>query len=396
VADGAGGAVIAAPARALPDAGTAAVVDAVMHAARARTPLRIVGAGSWLDAGRPVLARQRLELGPLVGITEYTPGDLTLTARAGTPLSAIEAATGAERQWLPFDPFGAPGGTLGATVATASAGPLAHAFGLPRDNVLGLEFVTGAGNVVRGGGRVVKNVAGFDLTRLLVGSWGTLGAITEVTVRLRARPEADVTLALRGPALAAPGPLLDALRTLGTTAVAPLALELLAAPLAAQIGLGAGPALLARLGGNEPFVRGQRSALAQTGDWAEAPADVWERLRGCEPPAAGVVRFSAPPSQMAATWAHALAVCAAVPGAFAHASVGRGVARCVVPTGTNAERAALAPALAAPFAGTRVVERLPAELWPAPEPSRVRDRLERGVRRTFDQQGILNPGILGA
>ena len=391
MADGAGRAVIAAPTAALPGSTTAAVVDAV----RAGAPLRIAGAGTWLDAGRPVRAREQLALGTLAGIVDYTPGDLTLTARAGTPLAAIDEATRAERQWLPLDPFGSPAGTIGATVATASAGPLAHAFGLPRDNVLGLEFVTGAGSVVRGGGRVVKNVAGFDLVRLLVGSWGTLGVLTEVTVRLRARPEAEVTLALRGPALAAPAPLLAALRTLGTTAIAPLALELVDARLAERLGLGDGPALLARLGGNEPFVAGQRAALAPLGDWTELPAAVWERLRDCEPREAGVVRFSAPPSRMAATWAHALAVCAALPGAFAHASVGRGVARCVMPTGGAPREAALARALASPFDGTRVVERLPAALWPAREPAPVRDRLERELRRAYDPQGILNPGILG-
>src|SRR5207302_9995395 len=92
---------------------------------------------------------------------------------------------------------GADDGTIGATAATASAGPLATFFGTPRDLILGVEFVTGRGQIARGGGRVVKNVAGFDLTRLLVGSWGTLGVITEVTVRLHARPEVDVSLGIQ-------------------------------------------------------------------------------------------------------------------------------------------------------------------------------------------------------
>ena len=379
--------MIAAPTAALPGSSTAAVVEAVRTGER----LRIVGAGGWLDAGRPVRAREQLSLAPLAGITEYTPGDLTLTALAGTPLAAIDAATRAEGQWLGLDPFGSPAGTLGATVATASAGPLAHAFGLVRDNVLGLEFVTGAGSVVRGGGRVVKNVAGFDLVRLLVGSWGTLGVITEATMRLRARPEVDVTLALRGPALAAPAPLLAAI---GAAAIAPLAFELLSAPLAEALALGDGPVLLARLGGNEPLVRGQRAALAAVGDWTELPAVVWERLRDCEPPAAGVVRYSARPSRVAATWAHALDVCGRVPGAFAHASPGRGVVRCVLPTDAPELREAVGAALALPFDGTRIVERLPAALWPDRAAEPVRDGLARGVRRAYDPQGILNPGIL--
>src|SRR5207247_2074887 len=142
-------------------------------------------------------ANESVSTRDLAGITEYVPGDLTLTARAGTTLEDIRLATAAHDQWLALDPYGGDEGTLGATIATASAGPLSTSFGTPRDLMLGLEFVTGEGVVVRGGGRVVKNVAGFDLTRLLTGSWGTLGVITEVTLRLHARPEAEESIAVR-------------------------------------------------------------------------------------------------------------------------------------------------------------------------------------------------------
>ena len=169
----------------------------MLDAAQRGAPLRIVGRGTWLDAGRPVRATETLSTRELSGITEYVPGDLTLTARAGTTLGEIREATAAHGQWLALDPSGSDDGTIGATIATASAGPLVTFFGAPRDLVLGVEFVTGAGVVARGGGRVVKNVAGFDLTRLLTGSWGTLGVITEVTVRLHARPEADESVADR-------------------------------------------------------------------------------------------------------------------------------------------------------------------------------------------------------
>jgi len=370
--------------------GTAAVAEAVHAAAAACTPLRLVGRGTWLDAGRPVRAITSLSLAPLAGIVDYTPGDLTLTAGAGTTLAEIARVTRAERQWLALDPFGSPEGTLGATVATTSAGPLAHAFGTPRDNVLGLEFVTGTGAVVHAGGRVVKNVAGFDLTRLLVGSWGTLGAITEVTVRLRARPEVDATIVL--PAPAAPtslGALLDQLRA---APVAALAAELLNAPLAVQLGVADGPALLVRLAGNADLVRAEQAALAALGDAAAAPVDVWDRLRACEPAGAAVARFSGPPARMAATWTHALEVAERWPGTAAHASVGRGVARCVLPTG---DARALASALQPTFAGTRIFERLPNELWATLAPTAVADRLSRGVKRAYDPHGLLNPGILG-
>ena len=173
---------------------TAAVVAAIKESEKGRTPIRISGGSTWLDAGRPVRANKTLSLAGDTGVVSYVPGDLTLTVRAGTPLSEIDRVTREHDQWLPLDPYGSPDGTIGATIATASAGPLASSFGLPRDLLLGLEFVNGRGDVVRGGGKVVKNVAGFDLSRLLTGSWGTLGVITEVTVRLYACPRATALL----------------------------------------------------------------------------------------------------------------------------------------------------------------------------------------------------------
>ncbi|NUP54906.1 MAG: FAD-binding protein [Gemmatimonadaceae bacterium] len=172
------------------------LADRVRSARAAGTPLRIVGGGHWLDAGRPCRALETISLAEDAGIVEYEPGDLTLTARAGTTLADLARITRAEGQWLPLDPFGSAAGTLGATVATGSAGPLASAFGTPRDQVLGCEIVTGTADVVRAGGRVVKNVAGYDLTRLNVGAWGTLGVLTEISVRLRALPEMDRTFAV--------------------------------------------------------------------------------------------------------------------------------------------------------------------------------------------------------
>jgi glycolate oxidase FAD binding subunit len=126
-------------------ADAAEAAEAVRGAAAAGTRLRLVAGGTWLDAGRPVRADAVLPLGALAGVVDHAPGDLTLTARAATPLRDVAAAARAAGQFLALDPPGADGGTLGAAVATASAGPLAHAFGTPRDLVLGAEFVTGAG-----------------------------------------------------------------------------------------------------------------------------------------------------------------------------------------------------------------------------------------------------------
>ena len=379
---------------------TAAVREAVREAAAAARALRIAGRGTWLHAGRPVRAAVPLDVRALSGIVEYVPGDLTLTARAATSLAEIAAVTAAEGQWLALDPMGGDAGSLGATAATASAGPLAHAFGLPRDNVLGVEFVAGTGEIVRGGGRVVKNVAGFDLTRLTVGAWGTLGVITELTVRLRARPEVDVTVTLPLPEGGAP--LADALAGVRKAPLAALALEMVSPRLARRLGLGDGPMLLARLGGNEESVRAQRGTLSAMGgastgsgqSLAEVPADVWTRLRESEPADATIVRFSDLPSKLHATWAHALAVADRFPDALVHASLGRGVARCIIPDASLEPARVGGVVRADSFGGARIFERLPAEVWPA-LPAGASDRLSRGVKRVFDPANVLNPGILG-
>jgi glycolate oxidase FAD binding subunit len=366
----------------------ALAAQVAVHRARAAGGgLRIAGAGCWLDAGRPVHATQRFSLAPYAGIVDYVPGDLTLTALAGTTLGEIRRATAAERQWLALDPAGGDAGTIGATIATASAGPLSHAFGTPRDATLGLEFVTGAGDVARGGGRVVKNVAGFDLVRLMTGAWGTLGIVTEVTVRLRARPAVEETVAVAlpdaGPALA---PCLAALRAAPLVA---LALELLSPALSASLGMERRPLLLARLGGNEALVRAQRATLATLGDAAPAPDDVWDRLATAEPVGGAVCRFSALPSRLADTWTLASAAAEGADG-FAHATVGRGIARVALPATADAR------ALALPnFTGRRVYERLPAALWATLAPSAVADDLSQRIARAFDPDGALNPGVLG-
>lgn len=384
---------------------TTGVAAAVREAASGRTALRVVGAGTWLDAGRPVATGMTLSVAALAGIVEYVPGDLTLTARAGTTLSIIDDATRAEGQMLALDPFGTPLGTLGATVATASAGPLAHAFGTPRDNVIGLELVDGDGHVVRAGGRVVKNVAGFDLVRLMTGAWGTLGVLTEVSVRLRPRPEHDFTIAIALPSGVALAGWLRELRALPLTA---WALDMVNAPLAESLGLGRRAQLLARLAGNEPLVRAERASLATLGDVDEIPDDVWARLRQVEPAVASVLRVSARPSRLAELCTALFAPAAASVGLLAHASVERGIVRCILP----GEGGFGLPRFdSMPSPPTVVVERLPAALWathgdwyghpasaplggPAEAPSPAA-RLTAAVRRAFDPRGILNPGILG-
>lgn len=367
-----------------------AVADRVRSARAARSPLRIVGGGHWLDAGRPSRAVDPLSLASAAGIVEYEPGDLTLTARAGTTLADIARITRAEAQWLPLDPFGSAGGTLGATVATSSAGPLGAAFGTPRDQVLGCEIVTGTADVVRAGGRVVKNVAGYDLTRLNVGAWGTLGVLTEISVRLRALPETDRTFAVE----VAAG---DAWAWLRASEFTPLAAELVSPALAALLGAGSGAVLLVRLGGNDALVRGAMESLGVLGPMREVATAVWEALAVCEPPGSAVVRLSTAPSRAAALWDRASAIVARA-GGSAHATLTRGVVRCILPVtaGDDEENARLRGMVGAlQNLGTSIVERLPAALWPAIVAPAAVDPLSVRVRNAFDPDRILNPGILG-
>ncbi len=172
----------------------------VRDAGAVREGLRLAGAGTWLDAGHPVRATRVVSLRALAGITSYNPADLTLTCGAGTTLEELDHATRRHGQWCPLAVGPAAGAwTVGATVSTAFEGPFAATLGRPRSLVLGLECVDGTGRIIAAGGRVVKNVAGFDLTRAMVGAWGTLGAITQVHLRLRARPAVEEWWAVRVP-----------------------------------------------------------------------------------------------------------------------------------------------------------------------------------------------------
>lgn len=373
--------------------GSVAEVCAVIREAiDQKTAVRIVGRGTWLDAGRPVAATHHLSLEGLSGIVDYTPGDLTLTARAGTTLAEIVRATAAEGQWLALAPWGGDMGSLGATVATATAGPMSGALGTPRDVVIGLEAVTGSADVIRGGGRVVKNVAGFDLTRLMVGAWGTLGVLTEISVRLRGLPERETTIAMPMPnAHAAVNDFLGRLRSAG---IAPIALEMLSSRLATQVGLGDAPVLVARLTGNADAVAAQQAALGTLGDTSEIDRSIWDALRTTDQADTTIVRFSSPVTRFAEAWASADRLAKAGDG-HAHASVLRSSVRVVLPHNEGSPAESVLEILRAGSREIRIVERLPAPLWPSLAPSAVNDRLSRGVRAAFDPYRLLNPGILG-
>ncbi len=349
------------------------------------TPLRIAGAGTWRDAGAPMAASHTLSLRALSGIVEYVPGDLTLTALAGTSLAELAHATAAHGQWIGLDPAGDRRGTIGATIATASSGPLAHAFGSPRDLVLGLDAITGYGDLVRPGGRVVKNVAGFDLVRLYTGAWGTLGPIVQVTLRLRALPVHDVTLAMPAGDVARLSALIPLLRA---NTIALLACEWLDGTTARQLGVGHGDdTILLRLGGNDPFVRGQQAALSAIAACTPADPAVWGTLAVLDEQAPIVVRLSGAVSELptrierirrALTHAHAT---------FAlHASIGRGTIRVVVSDPGAQGRDALQATVRDEH---RNVERLPHAWW-HDEPDPFGDGLAGRIRRAFDPHLLCN------
>ena len=137
----------------------------------------------------------QLDLRGLAGILEYEPGEYTFTALAGTPLHEIAAALAQHHQFMPFDPpLVQAGATLGGTVAAGLSGSGRYRYGGVRDFLIGVRFVDGQGRLVRGGGKVVKNAAGFDLPKLLVGSLGQLGVITEVSFKVFPQPESYATL----------------------------------------------------------------------------------------------------------------------------------------------------------------------------------------------------------
>ncbi len=378
---------------------TEAVVSAIKDSARARTPLRIVGRSTWLDAGRPVRADKTLSLRDDSGVVGYVPGDLTLTVRAGTPLSEIERVTREHGQWLPLDPYGLADGTIGATMATASAGPLASSFGHPRDLLLGLEFVNGRGDVVRGGGKVVKNVAGFDLSRLLTGAWGTLGVITEVTLRLYAVPSVDRTFAVRLDG--GEREMASLIRAIITSPLSPFAVLLLNASAAHAARLGERPVCLIRFGGNDAAVRAQINALSQIARTQELETDVWTRIRQLDGNAHTTIRVVSLPQRFLAASARILGE--DVPGIHACIDPRRGVLRLIVGAADDEDGGGVNAAIGGSQdlqtegadASEVIFERLPADLWKEVSPSVVADELSQRVKRAFDPHHILNPGILG-
>ena len=366
--------------------------DIVQDAVAMRTPLRIAGRSHWIDAGRPVDATRIAPLATHSGVIDYVPGDLTITVKSGTTLKEIDDITEAEGQWFPLDPFGSRDGTIGATIATGSFGPLASAFGRARDLILGIEFITGDGKSVRGGGRVVKNVAGFDLVRLITGSWGTLGVITEATLRLYSKPANSITLGIGVSDNATA--LQQRINSVLSAPGIPYSVELIDAGVASRLQLAEKPQILIRLGGNAAAVAAQRSAIEALGGARTIDSQVWDNLRTLEDSTGGapplVMRLSTIPQQVGQLW-HAVNRALEKQPAFVHATPSLGIVRCILPADASLDTIDQLSQLQA----TVIFERLSKEGWSRFSPSVVRDRISQRVKTAFDPANILNPGILG-
>ncbi len=171
-----------------------ALIQRIRTAADQGTPLRIRGGGT-KDFYGEQLHGELLETGALTGITSYEPTELVVTARAGTPLAELEAVLAERGQCLPFEPpHFAQGGTVGGMVAAGLSGPARASVGAARDYVLGLTMVNGRGEALTFGGQVMKNVAGYDVSRLMVGAMGTLGLIVELSLKVLPVAPAEATL----------------------------------------------------------------------------------------------------------------------------------------------------------------------------------------------------------
>lgn len=371
---------------------TESIAAAVRESFAVKRPLRIAAAGGWLDAGRPVRAEQQLSLRDESGVRAYVPADLTITVGAGTSLSEIQAATGENNQWLPLDPYGSAGGSIGATIATASAGPLSSNFGLPRDLVLGLEFVNGRGEIVRAGGKVVKNVAGFDLSRLLTGSWGSLGVITEVTLRLYALPEADRSFVIN--LGGSEKQMTSFLRAMIAAPLSPYSLMLVSASIVRKLGLGDEAVGLIRFGGNSASVKAQAAGLSQIATIHEVDSAAWNTLRQLDSGAHTSLRLSSLPQRIVAAAARILSD--DVDGVFTSIDPRRGVIRVVAGAAASGDSSQeIAGGIERTDSSELVFEKLPAELWASVSPSVVADALSQGIKTAYDPHNILNPGILG-
>jgi glycolate oxidase FAD binding subunit len=367
-------------------------------------PLEIIGAGSKRGLGRPVNSAGMLDLSRLSGIILYEPEELVLTAAAGTPLAEIEQALAARKQMLAFEPpdlgplYGHPPGqgSLGGLLACNLAGPRRPKAGAARDHFLGALAVNGQGEIFKTGGRVVKNVTGYDLCKLLAGSFGTLAALVEVTMKVLPAPEHERTLAIMGLDDAKAVSLMT--RALGSVAEVSAAAHLpagTAPPLS-----GDGGATLLRLEGTAISIAERlallRRELGEGGIELDEPAsrEAWRSLRDLQPfhgTEEAIWRLSVPPAESASVMR---AIAASGLGPTRHFyDWGGGLIWLALPATGDAGAARIRGALAQ---GHATLMRAPLPLRAAVDVFQPQEpalaTLARRVKESFDPAGRLNPG----
>jgi glycolate oxidase FAD binding subunit len=377
----------------------AALAEIVRDAAESGTPLGIEGRGSKAVMLRPVDAARILSTSGLAGISLYAPKELILGARAGTPVAAIETELAAAGQHLIAEPpdLGAilgtnAGASIGGTVAANLSGPRRIAWGATRDHVMGIRMVNGSGEVLRSGGRVLKNVTGLDLCKLLSGSFGTLGVLTEVILKVLPAPERSGTLVVPvADATAAVGVLSSALGSpYGVSGAA-----FLPAAGAARLGL-AGDVAVVRI---EDFAASVQYRLMRLRD--QHPGDLlddaasralWRGIRDAVPlapaPLEAVWRVSVRPSAGPAV----LRALAASHHGFL--DWGGGLAWLAGPATAEAHRAVCAAAAAGQGSWMllRAPEALRATVAVVPPEAAPLAAITARVKAALDPRGVLNPG----
>lgn len=397
----------------------AELAEVVAWAADCRNTLAVRGLGTKDGLGRPVDADHALDLSGLSGIVEYVPAELMLTAKAGTPMEDIRAALAEKGQHLAFEPpdlrrlLGTAGGegTLGGAVSCNLAGPRRMAGGAARDHVLGVRGVGGGGVAFKAGGKVVKNVTGFDLTKLLCGAYGTLAALSEITVKVLPRPEKVRTVLVFGlDDAAAVRCMGDALRSRHEVSAAAHLPAAQAAASGVDLVNGAGGAVTAiRVEGPEPSVawrcQALRSELGGYGQTEELHTvrslHLWEEVAQVVPlatPADALVwRLSVAPAsaaQVVARIRHTLT-------AEAFYDWGGGLVWLAVPADApNAGEEAIRGAVALEGGGHATLVRAPAEVRAGVAPFQPQAGalgiLSRRLKESMDPGGVFNPGRMVA
>jgi glycolate oxidase FAD binding subunit len=394
------------------------LLDAVKWAVAEASPLEVIGAGSKRALGRPSQADHTLDLSRLSGIGLYEPNELVLGAAAGTPLIEIEKALAEERQMLAFEPpdlgplLGGEAGkaTLGGVVACNLSGPRRIKAGAARDHFLGFEAVSGRGEAFKAGGRVVKNVTGYDLCKLIAGSYGTLAVMSSLTVKVLPAPEKTRTMLIVGlddaKAVAAMAAGLGSAHEVSGAAHLPAAL-------AARSGVSylsqAGGAVTAlRVEGPGPSVEHRCAALREALGGSGATEELhghnssafWREVRDVSFFAGSderiVWRISVPPSEGAGVVA---AIAQDIGAAEALYDWGGGLIWLAMPLSEEAGAAAVRGAVAA-SGGHATLFRAPADIRAAVEVFQPQDAalaaLTARLKENFDPRGVLNPGRMQA